>query len=64
VTFNGLISGEGTFVKRFGTTVYINADNTTGYDGGTIITASPVILGSLDGNLVSPATPLNSARAM
>ena len=53
LTLNGVISGQGTFVKRFGTNIYINADNTSGYDGGTILSATPLIFGSLEGNQVS-----------
>ena len=50
LTLNGVISGNGTFVKRQGTTTWVNADNTSGYDGGTIISGAPLLLGSFEGN--------------
>ncbi|MBX7209625.1 MAG: autotransporter-associated beta strand repeat-containing protein [Verrucomicrobiaceae bacterium] len=53
LTLNGVISGQGTFVKRFGTTIYVNADNTTGYNGGTILTGTALLFGSLEGNQIT-----------
>jgi autotransporter-associated beta strand protein len=53
-TLNGLISGNGTFVKRAGSDLFINADNTTGYKGGTILgNAGTTVFGSLEGNQVT-----------
>lgn len=49
-TLNGVISGSGTFVKRFGTTTFVNADNTSGYNGGTIISGAALLFGSFEGN--------------
>lgn len=50
-TLNGVISGSGTFAKRTGTNLFINADNTTGWKGGTILGAGgTTFLGSFEGN--------------
>ena len=53
VTLNGPITGSGTFLKRFGTTLYVNADNTNGYNSGTVITGTPILFGSLEGNQIT-----------
>ena len=53
-TLNGVISGAGTFVKRFGSELFINADNSAGYVDGTVISGGGgVIFGSLEGNQVT-----------
>lgn len=50
-TLNGVISGSGTFAKRVGGNLFINADNTTGWKGGTILGAGgTTFLGSFEGN--------------
>lgn len=53
VTLNGPITGQGTFVKRFGTTTYVNRDNSANYDGGTVLTGSALLFGSLEGNQIT-----------
>ncbi|MEQ1859582.1 MAG: autotransporter-associated beta strand repeat-containing protein [Chthoniobacteraceae bacterium] len=50
-TLNGVISGSGTFAKRAGTNLFINADNTSGWEGGTILgVGGTTFLGSFEGN--------------
>ncbi|MGB8170116.1 MAG: autotransporter-associated beta strand repeat-containing protein, partial [Chthoniobacteraceae bacterium] len=50
-TLNGVISGNGTFAKRVGVNLFINADNTTGWKGGTILgLGGTTFLGSFEGN--------------
>ena len=53
VTFNGVISGNGSLIRRSnGATVYLNAENT--YDGGTFFTGGGRnLLGSYEGNQVT-----------
>ncbi len=55
LTLNGLISGNGTVNRRSnGGTLYINADNTNGYSGGTFFTGSGRnYLGSVEGGQVT-----------
>lgn len=53
-TLNGVISGSGTFAKRTGTNFFINADNTSGWKGGTILGGGgTTFLGSFEGNLLT-----------
>lgn len=58
LTLNGLISGNGSFTRGSnGGSLYINADNSTGYSGGTFFTASGRnYLGSMEGNQVTLST--------
>lgn len=54
LTLNGLISGNGTFVRRGTSDLFINADNTTGYKGGTVLgNSGTTYFGSMDGNRVN-----------
>lgn len=54
LTLNGIISGNGTFNKRTGGNLFINADNTTGWAGGTILgIGGTTYLGSLEGNQIT-----------
>lgn len=53
VTLNGPITGQGTFVKRFGTTLYVNSDNSANYNGGTVVVGAALLLGSLEGNQIT-----------
>lgn len=55
LVLNGLISGNGTLNRRSnGGTLYINADNTTGYNGGTFFTGGGRnYFGSVLGNQVT-----------
>ena len=54
LTLNGLISGNGTFNKRAGSDLFINADNTTGWSGGTILgIGGTTYLGSFEGNQIT-----------
>lgn len=55
VTLNGLISGNGTVNRRAnGGTLYINADNTNGYNGGTFIAGGGRnYFGSIEGGQVT-----------
>lgn len=55
ITLNGLISGNGTFSRNSnGGSLYINADNSSGYSGGTFFTGSGRnYLGSIDGSQVT-----------
>lgn len=61
LTLNGLISGNGTFSRNAnGGSLYINADNSSGYFGGTFFTGSGRnYLGSLEG---SQLTLSNTAK--
>ena len=55
LTLNGVISGNGTFVKRGGGDLFINANNAlSGYQGGTILGAGgTTYLGSMVGNQIT-----------
>ncbi len=50
-TLHGVIGGNGTLAKRTGGNLFINADNTTGWKGGTVLGAGgTTFLGSFEGN--------------
>lgn len=55
LTFNGAITGNGTFNRRSnGGTLYINADNSAGYSGGTFLTGGGRnYFGSFEGGQVT-----------
>lgn len=57
LTLNGPINGNGTFNKRSGGNLFINADNTSGWSGGTILgIGGTTYLGSYEGNQVTLST--------
>ncbi|MGC3969632.1 MAG: autotransporter-associated beta strand repeat-containing protein [Pirellulales bacterium] len=54
LTLNGVISGNGTFNKRAGSDLFINADNSTGYKGGTILSVGgTTYFGAFEGHQVT-----------
>lgn len=55
VTLNGLVSGNGTFNRRSnGGSLYINADNTNGWNGGTfLVGGGRNYFGSIEGSQIT-----------